>query len=651
MTTKLKRFTRAVGFLSLILPTFLLRNEEIVSVRKEGDVFLLCRYRELQYNIHLDIYSKMSEIKQEIKVLNDICFKLQSNKICRRIISNLEFDIEEYATKIHVISAQDMLRERPRSKRNIIDKMTRSNNLSTTIFQKTNTLVDHGYDDLRKNDETIKEQLKCLINAHNNLEDYIGHLNFNAVTQILTSTLKKISNTAEIIYNILINKNPTEITKLISIHSLIDEVSNIDSEAQKEKCNLPIQSIDTEVFDLLKISNFEIKLFGNTLNVQIQIPTVYNHTYELLKGIPIPFTFKDASYEAILPYEYFMAHEQKMQQLLYAIPLDNSEISNCRNLPNGNILCFPTRFIQYQPIEPSVRKSLFVPDFHNCSYLSDVKSLQDTSCNFVKIRHKNKMIKIESNSYYFYVVQSSRAKIVCVDRVTTFAVDESTYKEIPDDCKIDFEDIKRMERPTKHASEIRTILNNSLSFTIYPQDLLKMKILSNRNTSTEGVNLKSDFADLNKDILEHYDIFSLYIQQWKSRDQMLITVISLLIVSQLATWIIFGYHIRKLRLLLIVKKTKPLRTPPPMENMFPLGSITNRLKSISDDNSSPLFMPSPYEINYFNTFPNEDVPSTSTFKPNTPFPTLVKKKDINNHDTQTNSTTRDTSLSSSLIFE
>lgn len=521
--------------LTMGIPNSILK---FIHTKKVAEAKTFCRNREIEYNLHLETYSKIHEINYGIRLLREECSQQKLTKLCNYIINDM---IREIGT-IQELSKIFEFSERVNStrKKRFIDKAeTDLNERIAEIIQNSITLFDYGYNDLRNNTEEIRKHMACFTQIQNNLNYALGYVNFNSLAQVVWNSIRKTKEYTEKVIGAVTNKKTNKWTSLVPLWNLRDSFIQINREALKENCTVPIPINEYFIHKYLKISTTSTLISGNILKVRIKVPTYTVKNFEVYYGIPLPFKHKKATYVMSLNSDYYLIRRLAKAGKVESIPMTTFDYKECKSM-TSEILCHPSGHKQILRTDeiPEI-SNLFIPDPSLCDFN------RSEICDVKTIQHKNSITKLEEHFFYIYIVEPMGVKVKCDNIEYARNFETSQFDMLDSTCVghpvITFESGKLNGEETIMAEEATTILQNLAGFGIGKNDLLSKEILSLKNMSRETRDLQPDFLELKEDISKYKNLLKEQAPLLKLQDSTLSSILGLIFVFFVATWIAIGY--------------------------------------------------------------------------------------------------------------
>lgn len=439
-----------------------------------------------------------------------------------------------------------------RKKRFVDEIGLKLNEQIAEIIQNSVTLFDLGYTDLRNNTEEIRKHLACFTKIQNNLNYALGYVNFNTLSQIIWNAIRKTRDYTERIIEIVTEEKTNMWTSLIPLWNLRDSFIQVNKDALKENCSIPIQTNEYLIHKYLKLSLTSTRITGNILKIKIKIPTYTTKDYIVYQAIPLPFKYRNSTYLMTLNSDYYLTRHLFSNGRIESTPLTALEYDKCTKL-GENTLCNPssnTQFLRMDEIQTIA--DLFMPDPNLCSFNGTEMERKQVICNVKVIQHKNAMVKLDELFFYIYVLESMRVTIKCVNLEYSKVFDDSQYVRLDNTCKgepeIIFGNGEIKPHGTILAEQSDTIVQGAAKMNIMSHDLLKKENITFRNMTRETRDLQPDFAELRDDISKYKEILQVHAPNLKLKDSTLNSLLGLIFIFFCITWAFMGYMYWKTKL-------------------------------------------------------------------------------------------------------
>lgn len=459
---------------------------------------VFCRYRIIEYNIEIEnIQTTRNELTTTIGLLYKICSESQYRRICQLTLNEIKILMTSFNNKISLLESHNtLITEDYRKKRNTLE--------IPDILQKTLTLSDYGYSDLKQGLEQLKSTTKLSEKAQRDTLINIDHINFISLAQLVIQNIKRQLKTYDTILKIIVNKNPVEIADLIPLENLKSELKILRTSINKEFCDFPINLMVSKVIKLLKISDIQSVLADNHFIITLKIPTFYKNIFELLSATPIPFTYENATYEVLPLHQYLLTYWDQIKNDYYSVPLSIEEKQSCSHKADY-LICFPKG--NFQVLTNTKHKMpdyLFLPTYEICN-MRNLKTLNDlraipNDCNIKRIPHLNKIIPLSENSYYLYIIRPIQVKFLCHKINLEYNITKPiVITDVRSDCSIFFDQGYHAEQRDAHFQSTPQHTTSSSTYSISQNDLIKRELMKSYNISTMR-DLQPDFGELQERI-------------------------------------------------------------------------------------------------------------------------------------------------------
>lgn len=192
-----------------------------------------------------------------------------------------------------------------------------------------------------------------------------------------------------------------------------------------ESCNLPIELNPINFLHLLKIMEITPKHTSDFLTLNIEIPTSFLTTFQLIEAISTPIIYENMTYEIKPNLNMYLVHRNGYVNM-FSIPFTLEDKIKCVDLTMHK-LCFPKNSLQITEIF-SVKK-LFLPDYDFCNS-KDNKTVEkilklDKKCNLIQVSNFNKIISLTKVKFYVFIVTPTILNINCAGKEQTKAFNSS----------------------------------------------------------------------------------------------------------------------------------------------------------------------------------------------------------------------------------
>lgn len=206
-------------------------------------VKLFCRNRVIQYDIEIrDITYLNRKLTTTLNTLEKICKSIEPDNICTFTIDEIKFLSTALANKNRYIKDIDTKNRKFRAANEFED-----------IIQKTITIADESYGELRHNLDALQSLINQMGKSQNKILEHLDYVNFNALAQITVLNLKTFLRMYDSIMDIFINGNYEKIIDLVQMETMKNDLKTIQESAKKESCEIPIDVNLIDLKQLLKI--------------------------------------------------------------------------------------------------------------------------------------------------------------------------------------------------------------------------------------------------------------------------------------------------------------------------------------------------------------------------------------------------------------
>lgn len=191
---------------------------------KHGElVKLFCRNRVIQYDIEIrDITYLNRKLTTTLNTLEKICKSIEPDNICTFTIDEIKFLSTALANKNRYIKDIDTKNRKFRAANEFED-----------IIQKTITIADESYGELRHNLDALQSLINQMGKSQNKILEHLDYVNFNALAQITVLNLKTFSRMYDSIMDIFINGNYEKIIDLVQMETMKNDLKTIQESAKK----------------------------------------------------------------------------------------------------------------------------------------------------------------------------------------------------------------------------------------------------------------------------------------------------------------------------------------------------------------------------------------------------------------------------------
>lgn len=609
-----------------LLLLLLLLQDTLVSgdihARAVGKVRKFCKDRRIEYNLHLNIRSKLPEIDVGIGLLSDICYDQKLNKICHRNIDNIVTEFAKFKNKWEIIELNDIT-STMRRKRYVDNELLQSNNVTTKILKKAMDLADQGYADLRNKIEELRKEVTYIVDSQNKLSEYVGYINFHSISQVLFETIHQLNSVTESILRLIVENDTPSLLNLIDLNNIRQQLQKLDNQAIKSNCTVPFGKSSFHLIQFLKLCSFRVRVLGNIISIGIKVPTVSVEVFTLVEPVSLPFAVKGSTYKEKPLHDNLLIHESNIDLRLY-VPLSDRERSECKTLPDQKLICYPTEpVLTDRNFNVGDYDGLFSADTIDCATVMMDRDIEKTRCPLVEIPHRNMIIRYESDIFTIYIVQPTRITLDCPDKLMELIYNKTSSLAVPKSCSVYMDNLLMVEKYEIPAYEVIYLSNTTSGIYITKNDLLNSEILDKVNLTKEFRDLNPDFEEINNEIEQQISSIRGFLAKWRLKDEVLLSVIISLSLSIVLNWFTTCYYVRKLRRSHDVQymEARPV-IPISMKKMSPIKSFKNRLQSIERDFIKPIGAPHSESLmlNHFNVFDRQSSLPTECVFPMYPLP-------------------------------
>lgn len=562
-----------------------------IHPRAVGQVRKFCKNRRIEYNLRLDIHSKIPEINAGISLLSDICYNQRLNKICYRSIDNIKIEYDKFKSKWDIIELNDITKT-IRRKRHVDNDLLQSNNVTAKILKKAMDLADQGYGDLRKKIEDIRKETTLIADSQNKLAEYVGYINFHSISQVLFEIIRQITDIADNILRLIVDNDTTSLIDLIDINNIEGQLAKLDRYALKSNCTIPYGTNSFQLAKFLKLCTFDIRILGNIISVGIKAPSVSLRVYTMLEPVSIPFAIKGSTYREKPLYDNILVHEEGFKVRTY-VPLSAKERMECQELPDKKMIC--------NPEEPMLRETrfnlgeydyLFSANRDDCLTIEASKNIDNTRCPLEQLAHRNMLIQYERDLYKVYIVEPAKITIDCPERSTEYLFNVSRILPVPKACSVLMDDLLLIERIDIPAYDIIYLSNSTAGISISKKDLLETNKIETVNLTKEFRDLNPDFDEINNEIDQQIYRISDFLTKWRLKDEVLLSIVISLTISLILNWLTTCYYVRKLKKSQAVHYMEiPSKVPSSMKKLSPMKTFASRIQEIEKDFIKPINPP------------------------------------------------------------
>lgn len=562
-----------------------------IHARAVGKVRKFCKNRRIEYNLHLNVYSRIPEVEVGISILSDLCYNQKLNKICHRSIDNINSEYAKFKNKWEIIELNDITRM-SRRKRHIENDLIKTNNITAKILKRAVDLADQGYGDLRSKIQDIRKEITHIMGSQNKLAEYVGYINFHSISQVVFETIHQMADVADSVLRLIIDNDTTSLVNLISLTKLKEQMQKLDGHAAKSNCTIPFGRNSFELVKYLSLCSVDVRIMGNIISINIKAPSVSTRVFTLVEPVSMPFQIKGSTYKEKPLHDNLLVHEESFNVRTY-VPLSDRERNNCKDLPDGKMICYPSEPMLKDTVFSSGNfDELFSADSIDCATLLMDKNLKTTNCPVVQIAHRNMLIQFDRDIYTVYIVEPVRITIDCPDKSSEYIFNSTRALPIPKSCSVFMDNLLMVEKMDIPSYDIIYLSNNTSGIYITKNDLLNINHLDTVNLTQEFRNLNPDFEEISNDIDQQMYSISAFLSGWRLKDEVLLIIMICLSISIILNWITTCYYIRKLRRDQNIYYMEARPAPPvSMKKLSPMKTFANRMQSIERDFIKPFSPP------------------------------------------------------------
>lgn len=376
-------------------------ERELLALNEVQDVYTFCRHHTLQYEID---FQGIAEIKNRLNgamtMLNELCNNVQLNYICSHMVK----EINALCDKLQ--QQNDVIR---------ISKIQPSDQVVGSVLsalEKTIILADTTYYNLKESIEKMQSIVNFFAKYQNRIQDQLEYnIKFDQLAQLTIMNLKKCINLFQSMIEIFVHKNFKHITDVIPTDIIKKDISRIVKKAGNESCLIPIQTKGTYVHEILKASGIRSFETAFSYAIEVKIPTINQNNFKLIQAIPIPFTYKNETFELHSVHDYFLLRQNEKTKQTFAIPFSAEERSEC-NIIIDRIVCTPKHAVQVT--NEKIWERFFIPHYTLCTFMTlENMIMKPIECRLHRITAKNQIIRINQESYFIYILYPDSIRIGC----------------------------------------------------------------------------------------------------------------------------------------------------------------------------------------------------------------------------------------------
>lgn len=445
--------------LSIITLISTIEIYENVPLRNPGKLYLkeiyqanvFCKEEELNLYYKLEDYLDIkSRMEIGIDSANKTCHMLVQSESCYKIVHR----IASYDRELTQISS-------------VVRKLSQSNNNYELMlneiksFDQIDPKLGYSHSPIILNLLNLIKRInyvKMIFNQKSLDDDYIGMING---LKYISTALNTQLLTYRYVLHIIQEKTYYDVTSLVSIEFLKNKFDRIDERIAGEGCTLPkLTNSIMDVLRLLEIVKYDAYLTKNHFVLYMKLPTVYLNKYMIYQTISLPFTYKNGSFVIPPKNPFYLVSIETDNPKTSVFPLSQLEKNNCHDSSYGRI-CSPSKPMEtMNRVYTQNQESL--PQVELCSDSTEfVPFFSQNNCNKLAIIHKNKLIKLASNTYYAYIVNASQIKVYCDHYNETDIFHESKIFGIQKNCTVKLDENVSPEDNELYMSKINSQKGNS----------------------------------------------------------------------------------------------------------------------------------------------------------------------------------------------
>lgn len=280
-------------------------SKELLVLNEVQDIYTFCRHHTLQYEVDFKGIAEINnKLTEAIALLNELCNNVHLNYICSHMIKEINTLYENMQQQNRIIKVSKI----PSSEQKIGPILN--------TLEKTVVLADTTYYNLKQSIERMQSVINFLTKYQNKIQHQFEYnLQFDQLAQLTTINLKKCISLLQSMIEIFVHKNFKHITDVIPTDIIKKDITQIMQKSGNESCKIPIHAKGTYVHEILRAS--EIKTFETAFSyaIEIKIPTTNQHSFKLVQAIPIPFTYKNETFELDTLHDYYTVEHQKLPRV------------------------------------------------------------------------------------------------------------------------------------------------------------------------------------------------------------------------------------------------------------------------------------------------------------------------------------------------
>lgn len=467
-------------------------QSDILQINTIDHVKVFCRKYTIQYDFdNKNMYELRNKFFTSISLMERICRTIRSDHLCISTLRELKFLLNKYETKVSYIKNFDTQKMDKRSIKKI-----------SSIIRKTISLSETSYNDLKRGLSEMQTIINSLSKNLNRVQEHLDYMNFASLTEYTNINLQNSIHICNSIIDIFTNKNYAKIIDLLKLEDIKQDLSIIQKQATNESCSLPINLNPLNFIHLLKIMDITPKKSQEYLTLNIEIPTTFGTTFQLMEAIPIPFMYEKKAYEIKPLFDMYLVHRNAYVNM-FSIPFTLEDKINCVDL-NSHKLCYPKSSLQITDIMPA--QNLFLPDYDFCNQ-KDKGTIEkilrvDKKCNLIQVSSFNKIIMLTDKIFYIFISTPTVLTINCQGKEQVRAFNSSVLiSQLDPKCSLKME--QAFNRDNNNIQINRQKIDSEPINSVSDSELIQKenKHYVFKNTR----DLQSDFSDMLEQADELYD--------------------------------------------------------------------------------------------------------------------------------------------------
>lgn len=291
--------------------------------------------------------TKLNDIFQTLEDINEFhinWFIPKQNKIMRNkrglinIIGNIqktlfgvlsEEDAELYLTEFKRQQEHDKMQDV------IIKKQT-------TLFQSALNMMNSS---LSSQSEAIEILLKRIMIMDGEYSYLKNEIVMNEIFNDLTIQLFKFQNKQKLLVEAISigQENPNN-PNLIPPKMFYNELKKIKNSITASNLDLPLALDENSIAMFYHISTAEARIIDNQLIISFTLPLINTNEFILYKSTSLPYKIMNDLYGYVIPVHDYVALDKFKD---FYIPITNSELEDCFQTDNENLICKETFPIMY----------------------------------------------------------------------------------------------------------------------------------------------------------------------------------------------------------------------------------------------------------------------------------------------------------------